>query len=152
MPNDWSTAFDVLVFGLNPSGVMENSGYPRSGSPYCTPPIANSCVEKNGPVFPATMPPFCVSPTTSFIPFGLPFWPPIFASVAKVLNSVVYRWNDAVPPSGPPLNCAWKLCSEPSVGNGISTRVSRVTSNPIVERRQPAQLFVVTSLSRPVPP
>ena len=36
-PNDWRTALFVEVDGLYPSGVTENSGYPRSGSPYCTP-------------------------------------------------------------------------------------------------------------------
>src|SRR5690242_10545169 len=98
LPNDARTALLVLVFGLNPSGVMENSGYPRSASPYCTPPSANDCELKNGPGSPNTKPDFCDTPATSAV-FSPDRPSPNDASVVYARNSVVYRWNDADPPS-----------------------------------------------------
>src|SRR6185436_21045711 len=42
LPNDETLAWVSLALGLYPCGVMENSSYPLSGSPYCVPPTENA--------------------------------------------------------------------------------------------------------------
>ena len=63
--------------------------------------------------------------------------------------SVVSRWNDAVPPSGPPFSCSATFSWTPATGNGVPSRVSWSSVKPSVDRKQPLQLIVPT---RPSPP
>ena len=88
-------------------------------------------------------------PATSFIGDEPSAPPPKLASVAYDRISAVYRWNDALPPSGPPLNCAVIDCVVPAEGNGRSMRVSLVRVAPTLDRKQLLQVIVETS---PVPP
>ena len=46
------------------------------------------------------------------------------------------RWKSPRPPSGPPLCDTPMVVIVPPVGNGRSTRVSRIADTPIVDRRQ----------------
>ena len=134
---------------MYPLGVIENSSYPRSGSPYCTPPNENACDTKNGPGSPKTPPIRDDKPNTSLIG-DAPIAPsPKLASVAYDRISAVYRWNDALPPRGPPLNCAEIDCVVPADGKGRSVRVSLVRVAPTLDRKQLLHEIVDT---RPVPP
>ena len=67
----------------------------------------------------------------------------------ETLEQAGRRWNDAVPPSGPPFNCSATLSCTPVYGNGVPSRVSWSSVKPNVDRKQPLQLIVET---RPAPP
>src|SRR3979409_475504 len=101
--------------------------------PYCTPPMVNSWSKKGE--LPNSSPERVESPITNRTGDALAE-PPSCPRGGSQRPSRSSRWKFPDPPSGPP-DCERPIeCIVPPVGNGRSTRVSRISETPNVDRMQ----------------
>src|SRR3989442_44364 len=115
--------------------------------PYCTPPIVNSWSKKGE--LPNSSPDRVDSPITNRTGDVLAA-PPNCPSGAYQRPSRSSRWKFPDPPSGPP-DCEMPIeCIVPPVGNGRSTRVSRSSDTPNVDRMQLLQRSDARPVLEPV--